>query len=1028
MTATLKAVTDLDGGESRTWTDLPFGDTQLPSQSFLGIVDEVAAFAIGRPTSAQEVTAEFDESSFTFPGSWDALLERAGSSPVYAAGYLQLLGMLHPKGEFNEVRDRLFERSLVELERLSPETPFYRYFKARAFAYLDRRPAAVALLTGTLNRHEEALLAALNGNLPELQERVAGDETSVLRFMALKDLQVIERWYKGTVGTDALEPFVEAHPAWAAMVSRSMRDYAPWADYSIATLKLALDSLTATSTLSLEEFFEKEAVVGNLPDDVELTRLVWEHIGVLEEERNSGGPRAGQALFKTDIGEWAKTTAVSNHLRAVGVDLESRALPDKALDKLNRFESFYAGHPEVTLLKARVLREVMKDSTATENTNLRQAAKTARANGFAWTGRLTQDAVAVARSVSDAFNLRPRMSLNESPFVRYSTRYTEWPRSSAWYYFIRPEEREDGAFQRCIDYMWTAFQCVMWTIQVESESHDNPEQLRAELLAKYSDRFHGHPKRDEFAVRIARESGDADAEMRELRSKVDAGSTDWSLYYALGIFHKRRGEYDKAQEAWLAYPGFGPDGSVEATSVENQADLAAAMLYWIGQHELARPLLELSASSNAGSGASMSSSQRLALLNGDLELAAQWAAARVRRYDSPYGFRDFLQLLHAFGESPLAWNTFDQYQAVRQDVQMWSGALVGHRIESATSEAIAEWLHSSDARISARARASRRGETIDLAPRYLLMAGTMDRIPDDKFADLVSKAFSSPRPIYHHRTTHPSPLNELSEPVEYTVVRDGRYEFAHDPLVPFPQEVHRLADRQEIDHRYTMLARAMTSFLGEDHAAAFKQFNETAYFYYLEEYLPYYAFSAATVGQSKHIEELLRGREQEFEKVLQKEKLLSSSMGYRFDEDLTYAVLSAFSADHESSIRYLRQALNNRPYLDDRSVYPMYQIVELAVRLYEQTGEHVYREFALDQSRRHAVVLPMYAWPYFVVAKYSDNSFERTRATASGLHLDPLSNRAKSIDKQLLDDARRLLETNGPPYLNSEGTKEVQET
>ncbi len=1032
LTATLKSTTDADKSETKTWSDLSFSDSVTPSASFMEIIAEVAEFATGQQRKNEIARAKFDDSQFVFPDSLQDLVERSDESPLYAAGYLQLLGMLHPRGDFNETRDHLFERSLVELEKVSPESPFYRYFKARAYAYLDRRPAAVAVLAKPVDRHEKALLAALNGNLPDLRAYVSGDETSILRFMALKDLQLIEYWYASKQEHGALEQFSEAHPAWAPLLYRSLRDFDEWANYSAATLKFALESLAPAEVISLEDYFEKQLVVGDQPNQVDLTRLLSKHIDALEATvANEWASRPGaKSLVSTiDVIELVKTISVANHLREVEEDLEKRVIPSAALDELNRFESFYVGHPAVTVLKGRVLQAMSKKSTGAEKANLLAASQEAKANGFAWTGRLTKDAATVARAYShisgQASRFRPT---TETPFARYSNRYFEWPKSSAWYYDILGPEVGDGAFQRCIDYMWTAFQCLKWKIDTDSRNSDSPDAVRSDLMSQYADRYLGHPKRDEYAVELARESGDNDVEIRELLSRIEAGSTDLSLYYALGRIYKRRGEYKKAQEAWLSYPAFRANNAAVTLAEETHADNAAAMLFWIGQYELASPLLGLAANSQSGSESSMTSSVRVALINGDLESAAMWSANRVRRYESKYGLRDFLQLLHILGQSELAWNTFDQFQAVTQDSQMWSGALVGHRMESATTDDIFEWLRSSQARLEAEVRSKRGRETVSLAPRYLLMAGTMDRVPDVDFAAMVSSIHSRGRPVYLHKTTSSTPRSGPNEPVGFTVVRDGQWEFGHDPLVPFPQVLHRVENRKEVDHRFTMLAEAMSAFLRNDYATAYESFNETAYYYYLDEYLPYYAFSAAAVGREKHIQTFLAGRETHFGELLRTEAFRTSNLGYRFDEDLSYAALAALSGDHESAMQSLRQALNNRPYLEDRSIYPMYQVVDMADRLFERTGEEVYRSFALDLGRRHTVVLPMYAWAYFIVAKYSDSEFERVKAAASGLHLDPLSHRATKLEKKLLDDAAELLDKNGPRYLKRNGIVDTQKT
>jgi len=1009
--------------DTKTWSNLSYDDSVPPSASFTAILDDVVEFATKQSTKRVQTKPKFNADQFQFPDSIADLTAKSRTSALHAAAYLQLIGMLHPRGSFNEVRYQLFERSLVELQKVSPRAPYYRYFKSRAYAYLERRPAAVTALGEPSNTHEKALLAALNGNLPDLQKHVVEMGTSALDFMAWKDLQEIEYWYVSPIERDTLERFTQAHPVWAPFIQRSLLDYEEWANYSAATIKLGLEELLPAEVISLESQLAKQAITGEFPSELDLTRLLWRHLEAFEAEeipRWASDRDNFSNVSALDILDLAKTTAVANHLREVEEDLTKRVIPEAALDEINEFDSLFSGHPAVTLLRGRALEAMVEDSVGAEKENLVLASAETLLNGYAWTGQMTTDAIDVARKYNDYLNA----SSYEGEYIRpsyylthYSRRYFEWPKGLDWFRKIPRGEVYKGALQKCIDYSWTSFWCLRLRIKQLEKNSDTPVLVRSEILPAYADRFAGNPQRAEYEIENARFSSDENAEVRLLKSKIDAGSTDWSMYYALGRAYKRRGDYQSAQDVWLSYPAFQSGDRTKSIAESTYADNAGSMLFWIGQHELALPLLEIAAANRTGSGSSMKAAARVSLIIGDLESAAEWSANRVRRYDSKYGLRDLLQILHILGQSDLAWSVFDQIQATRQDSQMWSGALVGHRMASATTANIAEWIQSSKTRKAAVAKAENSRQSVDLAPRYLLLAGTMDRVPGPQLAKAVSEAHTRARPRYLHRE-EPRRTENAAVFVQTSYVRYDNSIYWHDDLVPSPRDEWRAENDQDVENRFTLLADAMTAFLNEDFDKSFELFNETAYYYYLDEYLPYYAFSAAAISRAQHLPAALSAREQKLEEIRRKEKFDSSELGYRFDEDLTYAVLVAFEDRHKAAIRYLKNALNNRPYIDDRAVYPMYQVVDLADRLYERTGEDVYREFALDLSRRHTVVLPMYSWAYFIVAKHSQSVVERINATASGLKLDPLSHRATQLPKDLIDKARKVLDTSGAPYLN----------
>jgi len=163
---------------------------------------------------------------------------------------------------------------------------------------------------------------------------------------------------------------------------------------------------------------------------------------------------------------------------------------------------------------------------------------------------------------------------------------------------------------------------------------------------------------------------------------------------------------------------------------------------------------------------------------------------------------------------------------------------------------------------------------------------------------------------------------------------------------------------------------------------------------------------------------VLEAREPRLKLFLERESLTEAKLGVRYDEDLTYAVLAAAEEKTDESLRYLKSALNNRPYIESRTIYPLYQVVDIAQLLYRETGHDQFREFALELARRHKVVLPMYAWAYFVVATYSESIEERIEAAASGLYLDPLSSRGFKLPRSLIDAAKKRLNDNGAPNLN----------
>ena len=584
--------------------------------------------------------------------------------------------------------------------------------------------------------------------------------------------------------------------------------------------------------------------------------------------------------------------------------------------------------------------------------------------------------------------------------------------------------KQDGDLERCLDYRWHDFSCLRELVLADVKHSTDRETLLARL-APYAHRFKGHPERTAFDVEIARYSADPEDEISALRAAIADDKQNWGNYYSLGRLLKRQGEYGDAQEAWLSYPGFHDPEQLGRVDTSNYADSAAAMFYWAGQHELAKPLLTIAASSRTGAASSMSSAQRYALIEGNLDDASEWAAARTRRYNSAYGARDLMQLLHVTGRATSAWSVFEQLEATRPSTMMWSAALVGHQHQGTDLDDVVAWLTESPKRMKATVRSSEnRANVIELAPRYLLLYAIADRLPADELAEKIGELTDKVVPLTYRHLTNQSAMD--GEPKESgRVVRRG-YLFPKDPNLPTPRIVHRYPDSEPVASRLEMLAAAFTAFEQNDFEGAYEGFNEASYLYLLDEFLPYFAWSAVAVNKDANLREALAAREVTHEEVRRAEEATTSQLGYRFDEDLAYAVLHAFDGEHDAALESLQQALDNRPYLNERVIFPMYQIVDLADRLYDQTNDQRYRRFALDLARRHTVVLPMYAWAYFVVAEHSESYSERVNAAASGFALDAGSRRGNALPEELIRTAREHLDANGAPYLNRGGERDLR--
>ena len=1003
----------------RSWPDLSYSDVRPPHIEIESIIVELTEHAIGKPIGRRYTRAEFKAADLDFTDSLDALQGVSSSSPVHNAAVLQLLAGLYPNVDFGDARDRLLERSLIALASVREGAPFKRYFQARALLSLGRRPVAEAVLSQPEGVHELTLAAAINGNLTDLEELVPEVEGNGLRFLSAKDLYLLEERYRDSADDHQIAHLADAHPEWSGLILRSIGDLTFKRHHTAAEVKLALEELLPVEGGALMGEAAKAMVTGDLPDEIDIVRLAVRHIATarqrVDEQRAESGLSA-EPTISFDLLDLAESTLVANLVASIRRSLDRRDLPEEALEKINAHSAIFSGHSEISFLHGRALDEQAEQVDGVEAQRLKSAAADATLNGFYWAGRVSREGAAASRAYFDLLNassvgMPPEVA--GSAYGPLSERYYEWPRAVSYFTRLSPGEAMAGLVQDCIDYLPASFYCVKYEIARNTPPGAPLSDLGARVLKKYEHRFRGDPQRIEFDVQSALADGDREVVMKMLSERVDADGSQWSAHYALGREHFRQGNFKAASDSWGSYSGFKRDIGIDAVTLGNTAERPGSHLYWVGQFELAAPFYELTVSTQTGSGSQMAAAQRLALIEGDLATAADWAASRVRRYDSKFGLRDLLQLLHIAGEHEIAWEVFDQALQNRTDAQVWSGALVGHRMDRMETSDIVAWLSESPMRMTGVMKDTEADNSVDLAPRYLLLAGTMDRGPDKNLSEMVSAAFGRERPVVARYPESALYSNEIE--LAYAV--DNGEPQSHDRFIANAVGGPLLPEGAKLDWRYTIAARAMSAFSAADYDEAYSEFSQIARYYWLDEYLPYLAFSAAKSGNAEAVHEALLKREPRLEATRRRETLTQNQVGYRFDEEMAYAVLAAFDDRHEDALQHLTAALTNKPFINERTIYPIYEIVDIADRLFEETGRTEYREFALDLSRRHAVILPMYAWAYFVVAKYSQSETERINSTASGLALDPMSERGSKLPDDVLGKARKVLESAGAPFL-----------
>jgi hypothetical protein len=552
-------------------------------------------------------------------------------------------------------------------------------------------------------------------------------------------------------------------------------------------------------------------------------------------------------------------------------------------------------------------------------------------------------------------------------------------------------DHTQDAYELCLEYEVRGLYCL-------SSLHDSlvtqePATAKA-LLDDNEHRFHGDPNRTlRFA---AMRSGRPANQFVEsiFEEAIAAGTVEWRPYLHVGSRLARAGKPHEAAEIYLKYPGFHGARAAVDVVLSNYAYDAGKPLYESGAYEDARPLLDFARDIGTGSQANIMSTAKLALIDGDLPTAIEETVRAARRYDDETTLRDLMLLMNAFGDGETAMSVFEQLADRHDKPHLWVGPFVVHRKQGAKLDELIEWATTDK-------RGEVRGRFDSLALRHILMSSVVDRDVDASLPEVLVAADPGPLPLRHvgGRTT----ING---------------QFA-GPAMHFPQYPTDGTPGVPTESRLPTVVRGLASLAAGDARKAFEQLDMASRVHDLREFFPYYAWASALVGDTERIELYLSAA------VPGGLGYIDSGIpGFTFNEYLSLALLRGGTGSHDVALDYLVRANADLPDIEDRSIFPRYQVLEAAELLYEHSRDERYKDFLVTTARRYCVIDPLQSWTHAFLGKYSADARERRQALARALFLDRSSQRAADASSADRAAAQQILDR-GNPFLPAP-TDEVQ--
>ena len=557
-------------------TDVPFGDTALPYAALLAKRTELlAAIAQGaaRTQSAQQP-----------PAAASGLTQRAQG--LRLANLLQFVGTLHPIGIEDRARERLFERSLVALEGLEDE-PSVRLLKARAWASLYRRPAALAALQEPTTPEAKAFAAYLDGNVERLAPLIAtiGDEQK--RMLASLDLERLKGAYQLAVDLDAMQRLAASTPPLQWWIRQAVAEANPFVARSNALVKLGLDGMFPDP-----RFKRDLGPKGDALPEPQIAELALDHVKALRAANTSWWLTGdvGNADY-VDLAEQmliANTIVSARQLWGTG-----RRFAD-AQELTSSVANLFYGHPEFTLMHG--LATISDQS----GPRVEQGARIVAGGGDIRLGTLWTQGQNLTMQRLTALNMVYFADLDKlGPRERAELFFDDdWPSRPGWEWSTTGRTTN---LAQCLAYTIENAGCL-FALYTEIGSEDM--EAAHKMVVANDHRFAGHPQLGVFRADV-RDTFNEPAPAAA--AALESHSLDWQVYREAGIALVKQGQAREALEAFAKYPGFHGSGSGNAVDLSNYAYDAGSVLFWGGYYEEARPLFQIASSLDTGSAASINS-------------------------------------------------------------------------------------------------------------------------------------------------------------------------------------------------------------------------------------------------------------------------------------------------------------------------------------------------------------------------------------------------------------------------------------
>ena len=913
---------------------LAYGDRVPPSLAFRDSVDALLD-GLGVGTAKPHRTPPAGE-----PGNlrMDSLLQVARANeatPAERALRLQLLAALHERESLEA--ETLFERSLVALWRSPTDSELQRVLEARAYMHLYRRPYALERLGTPASPAGRALLAALNGHVPDLEAAAASIENRGERLLAEIELADLYHFYDLRQRLSERRKLL-LEPAWTHAALLGFRlSQADWfrGDMhellaeeigSIAPVRPGWHS--AGQWLRWLYFSGEPLTEHNL--DV-AHALEAAYAPVWRAKREWAARRAADRPAEWDYYDLLFAANRQAMLKSVYATLHLQGLPAKADAMIDALAPAYEGYPRLMYFQAWALDRLGRDALPGAQQRLFSRSSALAAAAYRFEGGESHLAAAAEWYI---YERDYRKYLDEPP--RHYRR--EVPRERLQFerlgFAAREMEREIAFARRRLAFSNHSAQPLRDLVRWLRRAGRADEALVA--LEENRHRFVGTLARAELlaeAAEAARRSAEPQVVYREL---LELNPHSWEARARLAKAYLEAGKPELAAQTYRAFPGFASQEGHNVVGLSNYAFDAGYDLYRRGEARHAEALFRQSTQLATWSAREIHSREILALMADNMGEALKHAQYQVERYSD--GRAAMRQVLYNFllGNRDAAFAMFGDYASRFGTEEVWTAAFIAHRMQGLDYGGVESWL--ADA---ARSDTRRDYLTGALRERHAFMLAYTDRTASEH-------ALAHVRRVTEANNRSPF-YPQVAE--GYAAFRKGDYAGAAQKLRGPHNDLYNIS----INRRES-----------------------------LSEWLPLVVLSYARSGNAAEADKLLG------------EHL--TNIGVDSDYLVARALIDGAAGQHAAAEASLRLAFYRLPRTSTRTFVPGYLLLEACELLLAETRQDAYRALIEDFAHRMQVDLP-YSWAAAFEAKYARDLDTRQLAIAAASILDPHSARISHVSE-----------------------------